>query len=50
MKRQKPNHRIPWEWFDDKRNYTLKGWWKTWVRRKERRYGKIKAKDGNNDR
>lgn len=38
MKRQKPNHRIPWEWFDDKHHYILKGWWKIWVRRKERRY------------
>ena len=47
MKRQKPNHRIPWWCFDVPYEKTpTKGWWKIWQRKKERRYGKIETKEG----
>lgn len=50
MKRQKPHHRIPWWCFDvPYEKPPTKGWWKLWQRRKERRYGKIKTKDSNNE-
>lgn len=46
MKRQKPEHRIPWWAFDIPiEKPPTKGWWKIWQRRKERRNGKQICKE-----